>query len=80
MFILLICLLGCPYKHFDKANLKKLLTTQGVKDKPLKAILELAEQKQFNNACLRYFEAKHDVRTQKLFTYVHSLLLLFTFS
>ncbi|KAI6660365.1 DNA primase large subunit-like [Oopsacas minuta] len=57
---------GCPYRHYDKSNLKAMLIAQGIKDKPLRAILDLAENRQYNNACLRYFETKHELEETSL--------------
>lgn len=50
---------GCPFKHFDEENLKKLMLDFGVKGRGLNAVLEMAKTHQPQMACVEYFKCSH---------------------
>lgn len=50
---------GCPYKHFDDANLNKLLERSGVTVGDRDEMLRLARGQHYQLACAKHFEVSH---------------------
>ncbi|RWS19732.1 primase: variant-like protein, partial [Leptotrombidium deliense] len=50
---------GCPFRHFDIQNLRKMLTRYDISENEIDEIVAIVEEKQYMKACSKYFEAKH---------------------
>lgn len=49
---------GCPFKHFDKENLTKLLRSESISDVAMETILSLATDGDWSFACLELYREK----------------------
>lgn len=47
---------GCPFKHFDDAHLKNMLTSHGLREVDIESIFRNRNDKDYKLACSRYFE------------------------
>lgn len=47
---------GCPFRHFDDAHLRNMLTNHGLKDVDIESIFKERSDKNYKVACSRYFE------------------------
>ncbi|KAI1297912.1 DNA primase large subunit [Halotydeus destructor] len=50
---------GCPFRHFDTANLKTTLRRYGADETALEDILARVTEKRYTDACKCFFSAKH---------------------
>lgn len=48
---------GCPFKHFDETNLRKLLNKYGVGLVDIESIVQQTKDKQYREACSSYFKS-----------------------
>ena len=55
-------LLGCPFRHWDKKHLKRMLRAHGIFRSGSNKILEYVENSHYKLACRMYFEITHRVR------------------
>ena len=55
-------LLGCPFRHWDKEHLQRMLTAHGISRSGSKKILDYVENSHYQLACQKYFEITHGVR------------------
>ena len=49
---------GCPFKNYSEENLRKILNTCNLKDADIEEILDKKKTKEYQVACVKYFEAK----------------------
>lgn len=49
---------GCPFKHFDEANLVRMLRSHRIKEEAITEMVEMASQKNYTGSCSRYFSCK----------------------
>jgi DNA primase large subunit len=49
---------GCPFKNYSEENLRKILNTCNLKDADIEDILNKKKNKEYQVACVKYFEAK----------------------
>ena len=52
---------GCPFRHWDKEHLNRMLTTHGVPQKGVTEILGYVENSHYQLACQKHFEITHAV-------------------
>jgi len=50
---------GCPYRHYDEANLNRLLDRSGVGGVEREEMLKLAKGQHYQLACAKHFEVSH---------------------
>lgn len=50
---------GCPFRHFDEANLEKMLKNHGIKDVDIGSIQIKTKAKEYKEACGYYFKTRH---------------------
>ena len=55
-------LLGCPFRHWDKEHLQRMLTAHGISKSGSNKILDYVENSHYQLACQKYFEITHGVR------------------
>ena len=55
-------LLGCPFRHWDKEHLQRMLTAHGISKSGSDKILDYVENSHYQLACQKYFEITHRVR------------------
>ena len=49
---------GCPFKNYSEENLRKILNDCNLKDADIEDILSKKKNKEYQVACVKYFEAK----------------------
>ena len=49
---------GCPFKNYSEENLRKILNTCNLKDADIEDILNKKKNKEYQVACVKYFEGK----------------------
>ena len=49
---------GCPFKNYSEENLRKILNTCNLKDTDIEDILTKKRNKEYQVACVKYFEGK----------------------
>ena len=49
---------GCPFKNYSDENLRKILNTCNLKDADIEDILNKKKNKEYQVACVKYFEGK----------------------
>ena len=49
---------GCPFKNYSEENLRKILNTCNLKDSDIEDILAKKRNKEYQVACVKYFEGK----------------------
>ena len=49
---------GCPFKNYSEDNLRKILNTCNLKDADIEDILDKKKNKEYQVACVKYFEGK----------------------
>ena len=49
---------GCPFKNYSEENLRKILNDCNLKDVDIEDILNKKKNKEYQVACVKYFEAK----------------------
>ena len=49
---------GCPFKNYSEENLRKILNTCNLKDYDIEEILNKKKNKEYQVACVKYFEGK----------------------
>ena len=49
---------GCPFKNYSEENLRKILNTCNLKDVDIEDILNKKKNKEYQVACIKYFEGK----------------------
>ena len=55
---------GCPFRHWDKENIRRMLTSHGVSQKGVTEILYYTENSHYQLACQKHFEITHSVSAQ----------------
>ena len=50
---------GCPYRHYDEANLNRLLERSGVGGVEREEMLKLSKGQHYQLACAKHFEVSH---------------------
>lgn len=53
---------GCPFRHFDRANLQFELQHYKLPRSGIKEIVDLVDGKHYQLACMKYFEVTHNVK------------------
>ena len=54
--------LGCPFRHWDKEHLQRMLTTHGIPHSGSTKIMDYVENSHYQLACQKYFDITHGVR------------------
>lgn len=56
---------GCPFKNYDKANLKTKFSSYGISPGHSQEILSFVDKGHFQLACGKYFQVSHDVKVEQ---------------
>lgn len=56
---------GCPFKNYDKGNLKTKFSSYGISPAHSHEILSFVEKGHFQLACGKYFQVSHDVKVEQ---------------
>ena len=59
--------LGCPFRHWDKEHLQRMLTTHGISHSDSNKIMDYVENSHYQLACQKYFDITHGVRCYFVF-------------